>query len=122
MASDFFKDDDIFVVDRGYRDVIQLLVEDANSTRLVTKTRYVIEFWNGHYQSKFYLFQHTILSILYQNVPHLINYFNICGAIINIYSGPILMKDATAKMAREILQRAANSNHLTSSRRTASPK
>uniref|UniRef100_A0ABD2WGS7 DDE Tnp4 domain-containing protein n=1 Tax=Trichogramma kaykai TaxID=54128 RepID=A0ABD2WGS7_9HYME len=69
-----FEDRDVFIVDRGYRDVVpmlenlgfecrmspllepgqnQLSTEDANEARMITKTRWIVEARNGHIKSKF---------------------------------------------------------------------
>ncbi|EFN63420.1 hypothetical protein EAG_13279, partial [Camponotus floridanus] len=73
----WFQDGDIFVVDRGYRDTMPMLealgihvkmppilepgqrqfsTEQANKSRLVTKTRWIIEARNDHIKSVFKFF------------------------------------------------------------------
>ncbi|EFN69791.1 hypothetical protein EAG_03885, partial [Camponotus floridanus] len=73
----WFQNNDIIIIDRGYRDAIllferlgitwkmpallnqnerQLNTEDANESRLVTKSRWVVEARNGHLRSIFKIF------------------------------------------------------------------
>ncbi|GLV33501.1 hypothetical protein CBL_20234, partial [Carabus blaptoides fortunei] len=70
----WFQNNDIVLVDRGYRDAVpflehlgidhrmpaivqrgdrQLSTEDANATRIITKTRWIVESRNGHLRSVF---------------------------------------------------------------------
>lgn len=98
----WFHDGDIFILDRGYRDAQpllrelgieykmpaflgpqqkQLFTEEANESRLVTKTRWIIETRNGHIKSMFKFFDHTIIM---SHLHHLGEFYNIAGAIINI--------------------------------------
>uniref|UniRef100_A0ABD2WA46 DDE Tnp4 domain-containing protein n=1 Tax=Trichogramma kaykai TaxID=54128 RepID=A0ABD2WA46_9HYME len=99
--NNWFRPGDIVVVDRGYRDVIdtleglglvceipstpasgqrQLTTEDANETRLITKTRWIVEARNGNLKSIFKLLnQIQQIHIL----PNIGDFFRIGGAIIN---------------------------------------
>ncbi|OXU18868.1 hypothetical protein TSAR_003947 [Trichomalopsis sarcophagae] len=94
---------DIFIVDRGFRDVIpklenngytarmpyfldknkkQLTFEQANKSRIVTKLRFVIEVVNGILKSKFRIFDHVWFN---KSIPHLMQDFKIACAIYNSY-------------------------------------
>lgn len=99
----FLGEGGIVIVDRGYRDVLPLLdelgidyrmpallqrgerqfeTEVANDSRLVTKTRWIIEARNGHIKSIFKFFRNLI------SVVHAVNlreFYLITGAIINKY-------------------------------------
>lgn len=98
---------DIIIIDRGYRDVIPLLqnlgiethmsrileqgetqlsTEDANDTRLIIKTRWLVKARNGHLKSIFKIFKDIIP---YHHVMHLHEFHLICDAIINQYKNPI---------------------------------
>ena len=120
----------IVIVDRGYRDALPLLqnlgiqthmprlleqgetqlsTEDANDTRLITKTRWIVEARNGHLKSIFKIFKDIIP---YHHVMHLRQLYLICGAIINRYKDPILMEGATAELAENMLERARVDNPL----------
>lgn len=97
----WFIEDDIFIVDRGYRDVIplleemgfncrmpplleagqnQLTTEDANESRIITKTRWIVEARNGHIKTVFkYLNNVQQIHVL----PNIRDFYRIAGAIIN---------------------------------------
>lgn len=96
----WFQNGDILVVDRGYRDAIPMLealgihvkmpsilepgqrqfsTEQANESRLVTKTRWIIEARNGHIKNIFKFFAQTVI------MPHVTNlgdFFRIARTII----------------------------------------
>ncbi|EGI66282.1 hypothetical protein G5I_05245 [Acromyrmex echinatior] len=123
-------EDAIVIVDRGYRDVLPLLqalgidykmpaflqqgqrqldTAEANDSRLVTKSRWIIEARNGHIKSIFKFFKNTI------SVVHAINlraFYLIAEAIINRYRDVILMDGATAELAEQMLQKARSENTL----------
>lgn len=125
---EWFRDGDIVIVDRGYRDARPLLeglgitckmpsllpqgqrqlsTHEANQSRLVTKTRWVVEARNGHLKSVFKFFQNTIRI---PHVPNLGEFLRIAGAIINKYHPLIYMEEADENLARELLQRATRPN------------
>lgn len=125
---EWFQDGDIVIVDRGYRDTTELLTrlgiiwkmpaiiqqgrrqfttEEANDTRLITKTRWLVEARNGHIKSIFKFFQQVI------PIPHLPNlgdFYRIAGAIINAYHPSIEMEGTNAELARQMLERATTVN------------
>ncbi|KYN50167.1 hypothetical protein ALC62_01022 [Cyphomyrmex costatus] len=124
----WIQEDDIMIVDRGYRDAIplfeqlgitwempallnrnerQLSTEDANESRLVTKSRWIVEARNGHLRSIFKIFQHTVQI---QHIPNIVDFYRIAGAIINRYHPIILMEGANAEMAQRLLERAREPN------------
>lgn len=101
--NDWFGEGDIIIIDRGYRDVIPLLeesglicrmpplleagehqlsTEDANESRVITKTRWIVEARNGHLKSKFKLLN-NIQQI--HVIPNVGDFYRISGAIINRY-------------------------------------
>lgn len=119
---------DIIICDRGYRDAVpvleeiginckipasiqrgenQLTTEEANETRLITKTRWIIEARNGHIKSIFKFFNHTI-SI--NHVVHIGDFYRIAGAIINKYKETISMNNATPAVARAMRAEAEMPN------------
>lgn len=120
----------IVIADRGYRDVVPLLqrlgfdarippiirqgdnqlqTEDANESRLITKTRWVIEARNGHIKSVFKFFKNIIS---HHHATHLREFYLIAGAILNRYREQIVMDGATAEVARNMLERARTVNRL----------
>ena len=121
--SEWVEEDDIILVDRGYRDVLpmlddleitskmpavlqqgqrQLTTEDANNTRLITVTRWMVEARNGHIRSIFKFFK-NVFNI--QNAEHIGDYYRIAGAIINKYRPPLQMRNATVEIARGMRER-----------------
>ncbi|KAL1488844.1 hypothetical protein ABEB36_014639 [Hypothenemus hampei] len=124
----WFQEDDIIIVDRGYRDAIplfeelgikwkmpallnrnerQLSTEDANESRLVTNSRWVVEARNGHLRSIFKIFQH---SVQIQQIPYIGDLYRIAGAVINRYHPIILMDGANIEMAQALLERRRQPN------------
>ena len=124
----WFQDGDIFVLDRGYRDAQPLLrelgidyrmpallechqkqlsTEEANESRLVTKTRWIVETRNGHIKSIFKFFNHIINM---HHIHHLGEFYNIAGAIINKYHPLISMEGANAELAQELLHKSKEVN------------
>ena len=112
--SDSFQENDIVVLDRGYRDALPMLqnrgisvkmpslhrsgqrqfsTEEANASRLVTKTRWIVEARNGHLESIFKFFSGTFVM---PHVPNLGHFYRIAGVLINRYHEPIIMQDANA--------------------------
>lgn len=109
---EWFRDGDILIVDRRYRDATELLarlgiiwkmpallqqgrnqltIEEANDSQLVTKTRWIVEARNDHIKTIFKFFQQII------PIPHLLNlgdFYRIAGAIINRYRPAIEMQEA----------------------------
>lgn len=123
-------EDVIFIVDRGYRDVLPLLenlgidhkmppflelgqkqleTAQANDSRLITKSRWIIEARNGHIKSIFKFFKNTISVV---HAIHLREFYLIAGALINRYRENIHMAGATAELAQQMLERAQAENTL----------
>ena len=105
----WFQEDDIVIIDRGYRDATNLLqrlgitwkmpaflpphqhqltTEEATESRLVTKSRWIVETRNGIMKSLFKLLQQVV---------------QIAGATINRYHPLIFIQGADAEMANELL-------------------
>jgi hypothetical protein len=126
----WLQEDYIIIVDRGYRDAINLLgnlgleckvpplllvvrgqrqysTEEANTARLVTKTRWIVEARNGHIKLLFKFFRGQIPI---HHVPHIGSYFRIACAIINRYFPPIEMQGATAELADSMRELAEHEN------------
>lgn len=81
--------------------------EEANQSRLVTKTRWIVEARNGHIKTIFKFLNQTI-SI--SHVPNLSDFYRIAGAIINRYHPLIHMERTNAALAAELLERAKAPN------------
>lgn len=97
----WFRENDIIIVDRGYRDVLpmlqerglvckmpplqppgqyQLTTEEANEARMITKTRWIVEARNGHLKTKFKLLD-NVQQI--HTLKHVGKLYRIGEAIIN---------------------------------------
>lgn len=118
----------IFVVDRGYRDAAAVLetmgiivkmpsllepgqrqftTEQANASRLVTITRWVIEAINGHLKNNFKFFAHRIST---SHVSNISDFLKIAGAIINRYKERITLPHRNVAFARAVLDKAVEVN------------
>ncbi|CAH2087420.1 unnamed protein product [Euphydryas editha] len=99
----YFRPNDIFILDRGFRDSIpileslgyniykpenilpadtQLTTINANKTRYVTLCRWVVEVVNGRFKNEFKLFKAEYFNLA---STHLMDDFRICAALINAY-------------------------------------
>lgn len=124
----WFRNDDIVLVDRGYRDAIpflqllginhkmpalvpnghrQLSTEDANETRIITKSRWIVESRNGHFRSVFKFFDKTFNI---QHAKHIGDFYRIAGSILNRYHPLIHMQGATVELAQQMLLRSQTPN------------
>lgn len=125
---EWIQEGDIVVVDRGYRDAVpmleelgiqcempallpggrrQLSTEEANKSRLVTKTRWIVEARNGHIKTMFKFFANTISIIHARNLG---DFYRIVGGVINRYHTTIQMEGANARMARQMIEKARTAN------------
>lgn len=124
----WFQDGDIFLVDRGYRDVIQFLegrrynvkmpptlqqnqkqlsTEMANLARTITMQRWVVESRNGHIKT-IYRFLDGIIP--WAHVLNLSDFYLIAGSLINKYRNTLNMPEKTVALAREIKNRLNDVN------------
>lgn len=128
---DYLEPLDIMLVDKGYDRVVEHLTEDhdllvfmpkflvkgkkqyttdeANSKRLVTASRWVVEARNGHLKSKFGFFRSTVPM---QHVKNIGDFVRIGCAIINAYCKPIRMAHATKEWAQEMVAQSKKHNKL----------
>ena len=126
-----FQNGDVFVVDRGFRDVktylehrgcivkmpeiipageSQLSDLQASRLRLVTKVRFVVEIINGQLKTFFRYFDHVWCI---QAIPHLMTEFRNAAAIHNMFYSDITPdKDQLQKIARLMLERLTKPNLL----------
>lgn len=123
------QNNDVFVVDRGYRDAVeflenlqlnveipsmlprnqrQLTTEQANHSRKITKTRWIVESRNGHLKSIFKFFNGVIQI---QHAVNLADFLKIACAFINRYKEPIHMQDAEDQLAEQMLAICRNPNN-----------
>lgn len=104
-AFDNLENNDIMILDRGFRDCVkflqdqglivqmpaliqrsevrgQLSTADANQSRFVTATRYVVEARNGHLKTVWKIFDKVWNSLA---LKHLADDVQICAALLNVY-------------------------------------
>lgn len=126
----WFQENGIVIVDRGYRDVTQFLnrlgivhkmpaflergeyqlsTEDGNASRLVTKQRWVVEARNGHLKS---IFKFLANEVQIQHAPNIGDFYRIAGAIINRYREPLIMSDANAELAQRLREKLREPNFV----------
>jgi hypothetical protein len=126
----FFQEEDVFIVDRGFRDSIEFLNElglnvempsflddgerqlstnQANQSRLVTKSRWIVEAINGRIK-RFLYFNNTLINT---NIPFLREDFRIVCALLNKYC-PSLVKDKSTdeQTAKDMLKMSKKTNDL----------
>lgn len=122
---------DVMVVDRGFRDVTQDLkdrgfivkiplflhpskkqftVEEANESRLVTKTRFIVETRNGHMKKMWKYFDGNNSTRI---CPHLMTDFKIGASMINAFR-PLIITDGENhdSLGNSLVQRLRVPNHL----------
>lgn len=114
----YFRDDDVFILDRGFRDCISLLegcgyrtcmpesllegehqltTAQANRSRCVTICRWVVEAVNGHFKRDYKLFRQ---ECFHRSLPHMMQNFEIAAALLNNFG--VRFQDNV--YAHEILQ------------------
>lgn len=123
-------DGDVMIVDRGFRDCVrelqkrfvvkipaltkksnnQLTNKQANDSRTVTKTRFVVEARNTHIKNKW---THLNGISEYQSIPYLMKDFNIAAALVNAFGAKII-SDANdwERMAVQMLTQIKQPNNL----------
>lgn len=90
----------------------QLSTINANSSRLVTATRFVVETRNGHIKTIFKIFNMVWNSL---SLPHLMSDVKICAAIINRYHKTCEPNKGVAReIALRMLRRVNTENVLSS--------
>ncbi|CAK1592551.1 unnamed protein product [Parnassius mnemosyne] len=126
----FFRRGDIFILDRGFRDVInelqrygfvahmpesllenehQLTTQQANRSRFVTMCRWVVEVVNGRVKRDFRLFRHVFNN---RAALHLKNDFRISCALINKFHVVIENPPEALEYVRIPKDRLSLENHL----------
>jgi len=127
---DWVRENDIFIPDRGYRDAVEFLEglglnyemppllprnqrqftwREANHSRLITKTRWIVESRNGHIKSIFKFFRDAIPM---PHCQHLGDFVRIACAIINRFHTLIHMQGADEELAEKMLEVANQPNEL----------
>lgn len=132
-------DDDVMIVDRGFRDSIKLMedfglrtempnflpkgqkqhtTEEANTSRLITKVRWIVESVNGRIKQWKFL-QNIVPN---SQIPYIGEYVRLVSAICNKYRAPLNTGDAEsdqllgakmkhlAKQKNTLIERIENEN------------
>lgn len=126
----FYRPNDIFILDRGFRDALdelqsagysakvpitcsrthtQLSTEEANESRKVTMCRWVVETINGRLKNQFKLLRHTANN---RALGHLFDEIKIAGALLNAFGRPLTDHRLVADILREIEDRSSSENVL----------
>lgn len=121
---------DIFVLDRGFRDVVdlikskgyrvmmpalkgkqkQLTTKEANYSRLVTKTRWVVESVHGMLKKKFRLLDHILDNKM---LPNIGTYYRIASYLLNRFvPKPVSDKEIQDQVIERMLSMKDESNSL----------
>lgn len=127
--SNFFKQSDIFVVDRGFRDCVEFLkdlgmdvfmphflyvgkqhtTKESNESRIITKNRWVVEAVNG--LIKRWLFFNNVVSN--NNLKYIQADFEIICAIINRFKNlRFVESENSGALAEQMLQKLKKNNDL----------
>lgn len=133
--AEFVEPNDVFILDRGFRDVIkelnnrgirtlmpnllakgqkQFTTQEANESRKVTLHRWVVEAVNGRLKKLFKFFDHNVQCHYFMNgVEKLNRFLHISCAIMNRYCPP-LCQDTEDKLLllEEIKKRDTEKNTL----------
>jgi hypothetical protein len=107
---DFLKEQDVLVVDRGFRDSVRFMQDcgfkvempsflcktrkqhntaEANASRLVTKIRWVVEAANGRIKK----WQYINNVVHNSQIPHIGDYVRIVCSVMNRYRPPLKTND-----------------------------
>ncbi|KAJ8673506.1 hypothetical protein QAD02_014181 [Eretmocerus hayati] len=124
----FLQPGDIVILDRGYEHARgfleqagiivlvppflepnqrQFTTEQANYSRLITKTRWIVEARNGHFKSMFKFFDHRVSAV---HAINLEDFFKIAAALINAFRPTITMAGVDGQYANELRARAEMPN------------
>ena len=124
-----FEPGDVFLVDRGFRDSISLIeekgyipkmpsfadspnksltTEQANQSRLITKSRYVVEYVNGKIKKEFNYFNSAIRNT---TLTYVFDDFKIACATYNCRFNPI-RSNTSNEIIKRMLQKVHEKNKL----------
>ncbi|CAK1603536.1 unnamed protein product [Parnassius mnemosyne] len=126
----YFRENDIFILDRGFRDSIsflegcgykpympesliegehQLTTAQANRSRCVTICRWVVEAVNGHFKRDFKLFRQ---EYFHRSLPHMMQNFQIAAALLNRFGVRFVDNIYATEILEIIRQRMNLENNL----------
>lgn len=126
----YFEQNDIFILDRGFRDAIGLLSSlgysihkpegldagerqlstiKANKSRLVTLCRWVVEVVNGRFKRDFKIFREKYFNVASKN---LMNDFKVAAALLNCFHPVITDHPDAQSILNRALERFHTPNRL----------
>ncbi|XP_072933637.1 uncharacterized protein [Epargyreus clarus] len=126
----YFQNNDIFILDRGFRDSISLLeacsyktympeslledehqltTEQANRSRCVTICRWVVEVVNGYFKRYFKIFRQDFFN---KSVPHMMQMFSIAASLLNKFGKRLKNRNDAEQIINIIRERFPLHNNL----------
>src|SRR5207237_423767 len=129
--NEFIQHEDLFILDRGFRDSIahleeigvdslmpnllkpkqkQFAYDEGNSSRKVTMVRWLVEAVNGRLKNKFKFLDGVIPN---SYIPNLMNYFRVACALCNAFCAPLKVDSEENEQLIDLaLQKTTIPNHL----------
>lgn len=124
----YFQNNDIFILDRGFRDSISLLeacktympesllegehqltTQQANRSRCVTICRWVVEVVNGYFKRDFKIFRQDFFN---KTVPHMMQMFSIAASLLNKFGVRLKNRNDAEQIINVIRERFPLHNNL----------
>ncbi|XP_023940272.2 uncharacterized protein LOC112047391 [Bicyclus anynana] len=126
----YFRNDDAFILDRGFRDIISLLegcgyrpfmpesllegehqltTAQANRSRCVTICRWVVEVVNGYFKRDYKLLRQ---EYFHRSLPHMMQNFQIAAALINKFGVRLRDNEYASEIITIIRQNMLLENNL----------
>ncbi|KAH9642646.1 hypothetical protein HF086_008259 [Spodoptera exigua] len=126
----YFQNNDIFILDRGFRDSISLLeacnykaympesllegehqltTDQANRSRCVTLCRWVVEVVNGYFKRDFKIFRQDFFN---KSVPNMMQMFSIAASLLNKFGVRLKNRNDAEQIVNVIRERFSLNNNL----------
>ena len=127
--NNWLEPNDVFIVDRGFRDVLEFLrslgfqcempcylqkgqsqhtVEEANSSRLITKIRWVVESANG--RIKQWKFLDKVIPNHY--VCYIGDFVRIVCSLVNCFRAPLISDLGYDELGKAMMDKCVQGNHV----------
>lgn len=126
----YFRDNDVFILDRGFRDSIRLLEDcgyrtympdsllegehqltttQANRSRCITLCRWVVEVVNGYFKRDYKILRQ---EYFHRSLPHMMQNFQIAAALLNKFGARLRNNEYANEILNIISQRINLENNL----------
>ncbi|XP_075984951.1 uncharacterized protein LOC142982375 [Anticarsia gemmatalis] len=126
----YFRENDAFILDRGFRDSIRLLEDcgyrtympdsllegehqltttQANRSRCITLCRWVVEVVNGHLKRDYKILRQ---EYFHRSLPHMMENFQIAAALLNKFGARLRNNDYANEILNIIRERINFENNL----------